>query len=268
MIRLWGWLTTLLIVGLVLFIGIDLLVRGWSGFGFDYLFGSPENLGRDGGIWPILVSTAIIVLSATLIAGVFAMATAVTYTESIGPKWFRLFVHAVLDIGVGVPRIVWGLFGGVFFCEVLGWGFSILSGIATLACLLAPILTTGFIAGLEEVDERVRDACRALGVSPWITLWKQILPAARPACIAALALAVARGFGDAAALLFTAGIATGMPDSVYDSAATLAVFVFNLLTAVPGGQSAAYSAAAILFLLTFAVQLVIAGTQRKQGLAT
>jgi len=267
MTRLWGWLSTVLIVGLVLFIGIDLLGRGWAGLSWDYFFTGPENLGREGGIGPILVSTAVIVFGATVLAGFFALATAVTYVESIGPPWFRLVVHGILDIGVGVPRIVWGLFGGVFFGEVLGWGFSILSGIATLACLLAPIMTTGFIAGLEQVESRLREECRTLGVSPWIALWGQIIPAARPAIIAATALAVARGLGDAAALLFTAGIATNLPQSFYDSASTLAVFVFHLLTAVPGGQSAAYAAAAILFFLTFAVQLIISGTQRKQGLA-
>lgn len=267
MMRLWGWLATALLVGLILFIGMDLLIRGSAGLNLNYLLTGPENLGRAGGIAPILISTLIIVLSATLIAGIFSLAAAVTYVESIGPDWFRLAFHGLLDIGVGVPRIVWGIFGGIFFCEVLGWGFSILSGVATLACLLAPIMTTGFIAGLEQVDEGLREECQALGISPWVALWGQILPAARPAMIAATALAIARGFGDAAALLFTAGIATELPQSLYDSASTLAVFIFHLLTAVPGGQSAAYAAAAMLFLLTFYVQLVISSAQRKQGLA-
>lgn len=266
MIRVWGWLTTALVVGLGLFIGADLLVRGWDGLSLDYLLSDPRDLGRDGGIGPILVSTGIIVLGSTAIATIFGFATAITYVESIGPRWFRLLVHAILDIGVGVPHIIWGLFGGIFFCEVIGWGFSILSGTATLACLLAPTLATGFIAGLEEVDDTLREECRALGISSWQTLWAQIIPAARPTLIAAVALAVARGLGDAAALLFTAGLATNLPTSLYDSGATLAVFVFNLLTAVPGGQPAAYTAAFILFLFTFAIQMLIAGTQRKQGL--
>ena len=68
---------------------------------------------------------------------------------------------------VGVPRIVWGLFGGVVFGGVLGFGFSVVTGVATLSCLLAPILVTGFINGLEAVDPAIRVECQALGVSRW-----------------------------------------------------------------------------------------------------
>lgn len=267
MIRVWGCLSTYLIVGLVLFIGVDLIARGAGGFSTAYFLGAPTNLGRSGGIGPVLVSTGVIVLASLALATVFSFATAITYVEMIGPIWFRRLVSAVLDIGVGMPRIVWGLFGAAVFGGFFGFGFSIISGVATLACLLAPILATGFIAGLEEVDPRLREQCASLGVSRWTTLWLQVMPAARPALTASLALALARGCGDAAALLFTAGLSTELPGSLFDSASTLAVFIFNLMTSVPGGQIAAYTAAAVLFLITFALQLIVASTQSKQGFA-
>ncbi len=154
----------------------------------------------------------------------------------------------------------------MFFGGVLGFGFSLLTGIATLACLLAPILATGFIAGLQAVDPALRNACDALGVSRWVTVWRQIIPAARPALIASIALAVGRGCGDAAALMFTAGVTGAMPQSLLDPGATLAVHVLHLLVTVPGGQPAAYTAAAVLFALTLLIQVGIACTQRKEGL--
>ncbi len=136
----------------------------------------------------------------------------------------------------------------------------------TLACLLAPILATGFIAGLQAVDPALHNQCDALGVSRWTTVWRQVIPAARPALIASVALAAGRGCGDAAALMFTAGVTSAMPQSVFDPGATLAVHVFHLLATVPGGQQAAYTAAAVLFGLTLMIQVGIACTQRKEGL--
>lgn len=260
-----GALATLLLVALVVGMGVDLAVRGAEGFYAGYLVDPPQDLGRAGGIGPLLANTALIVVLAVVLASLVSLPAALLYTELVRPPLARRLLHAVLDVGVGTPRIVWGLFGGVFFGGVLGYGFSVITGVATLACLLMPILTTGFISGLEAVDPELRDQCSALGVSPWSTVWRQLVPAARPALVASLALAAGRGFGDAAALFFTAGLATELPSSLFDSASTLAVFVFNLLSTVPGGQKSAYSAAAILFLITLLVQLAITATGRREN---
>lgn len=257
---------TWLIVAFLIFMGLDLIIRGASGFHIGYLFEAPTDLGRSGGIGPMMLSTLIIVGSATLLATCFSLPCAIAFTELVGPVWFRRGVQMLLDIGVGTPRIVWGLFGGIFFGGILGLGFSMLCGILTLSCLLAPILVTGFIDGLRAVDPALREQCAALGISPWHTCWRQVIPAASPALIASVALAAGRGCGDAAALIFTAGLATDWL-TVHDSSATLAVFIFNLLSSVPAGQNAAYTAAAVLFLLTFLIQMAIAQTHQKENLA-
>jgi phosphate transport system permease protein len=242
---------------LVIWMGSDLFYRGGPGLRAGYLIEAPRDLGRSGGIGPMLVTTGIIVGVATLLAALVSLPLAVAHTELKTPSGLRKIVRSSLDIGVGVPRIVWGLFGGAFFGGVCGLGFSLLSGILTLTCLLAPIMTTGFISALEMVEDEVREQCAALGVDSWQTAWRQVVPAALPGLTAPLALAAGRGFGDAAALLFTAGIAMQMPTSFFDSGATLSVFVFHLLATVPGGQNAAYSAAAVLFVITLLIQSVI-----------
>lgn len=266
MVRRAGALATLLLVGLVLWLGVDLAVRGAAGFYPGYLSEAPRDLGRAGGIGPLLVNTALVVTLAVALAALVSLPTALLYTELAGPPALRRTLRGLLDVGVGAPRILWGLFGGVVFGGVFGFGFSVLTGVVTLACLLAPILATGFIAGLEGVPASLREQCAALGVSRWVAVWTQVLPTARPALAATVALAVGRGFGDAAALFFTAGLATEVPSSFFDSAATLAVFVFNLLSTVPGGQSAAYSAAAVLFAITLVIQLGIAAAGRRESL--
>lgn len=267
MIRPAGRLAALALFGLVLWIGVDLALRGAASFYPGYLVDSPQDLGRSGGIGPLLVNTALIVALSVLLAALVSLPAAVLYTEFRGAAGLRRVLAALFDVGVGVPRVVWGLFGGVVFGGLLGFGFSVVTGVLTLACLLAPILTTGFIAGLEAVDPAIGEQCAALGLGRLTALSTQIIPAARPALVATLELALGRGFGDAAALYFTAGLATEVPSSLYDSASTLAVFVFNLLTTVPGGQQAAYPAAAVLFAVTLIVQLAIAATGRKERFA-
>lgn len=266
MVKHAGRLAVFVLLALVLWMGLDLLLRGASSFYPGYLFDAPRDLGREGGIGPLLVNTALIVSLAVTLATLISLPAAVLYTELAGGPLRRLLA-VLLDVGVGVPRIVWGLFGGVVFGGFLGYGFSVITGVATLTCLLAPILVTGFVSGLRAVDPALREQCEALGVSRFTTVWTQLVPAARPALVASLALAIGRGFGDAAALFFTAGLAAEVPSSFYDSASTLAVFVFNLLATVPGGQRAAYSAAMVLFAVTLLVQIGIASTGPKERLA-
>ncbi len=267
MIRKAGALATALLVTLTIGIGVDLFVRGATGFRPDYLVSAPRDLGRGGGIGPILVSTGIIVGAATLLATVLSFPAAVFITEIRRPAWFGRFSLITLNIGIGVPRIVWGVFGAALFGGVLGLGFSVATGVLTLTCLLAPIMTTGFVSGLNAVDPALAAQCRALGASRWVTVWRQIVPAARPALAATAALAAGRGMGDAAALLFTSGVVASMPHSWFDSAATLAVYIFHLLTSVPGGQQAAYTAAALLFVMAALVQVSVAWVNGQQRFA-
>lgn len=267
MIKIPGIIATLLLTTLVAWMGCDLFYRGEAGLHAGYLVEFPRNLGRSGGIGPMLASTGIIVGLATLLAALVSLPLAVAYTEFEAPATLRTVVRSALDIGVGVPRIVWGLFGGAFFGGYCGFGISLLSGVLTMACLLAPIMTTGFITGLEMVDDEVREQCAALGVDRWETAWRQVVPAALPGLSAPLALAAGRGCGDAAALLFTAGVSMQMPHSLFDPGATLSVFVFHLLATVPGGQNAAYSAAAVLFIITLLIQLTITLVTREERYA-
>ncbi len=109
MIRHLGAVATLLLLGLVLWMGADLAIRGAPGFSLAYLIEGPRDLGRAGGIGPVLVSTAMIVSLATLLAGLVSLPTAIAYTELATPSWCRHLVYAVLDIGVGVPRICLGV---------------------------------------------------------------------------------------------------------------------------------------------------------------
>jgi phosphate transport system permease protein len=115
MIKILGIIATLLLTALVAWMGCDLFYRGQAGLHVGYFVEFPRDLGRCGGIGPILACTGIIVGLATLLAALVSLPLSVAYTEFEAPTALRTVVRSALDIGVGVPRIVWGLLALHFF---------------------------------------------------------------------------------------------------------------------------------------------------------
>lgn len=146
----------------------------------------------------------------------------------------------------GAQSMVFGLFGNVFFAEVLGLGLSILSGGLTLACMVLPILIRATQQGLRSVPNEYRQAAAALGISRLAVLWRVLLAAAMPGIAAGLLLGIGRAIAETAALIFTSGYVTRMPDSLFDSGRALSVHIYDLALNVPGGEANAYATALVL----------------------
>jgi phosphate transport system permease protein len=162
---------------------------------------------------------------------------------------FAMLVRRSLDILAGIPSIVFGLFGSVFFCQVLGLGFSILSGGLTLACMTLPLFIRAAEDGLCAVPKEYRHAAAALGLSRTSTLLRVVFPAATSGIIVGLVLAIGRALAETAALVFTSGYVTRMPDSLFDSGRALAVHIYDLAMNVTAGEPAAYRSALVLIVL-------------------
>lgn len=184
--------------------------------------------------------------------------TAVLLAEftPIDSSIFGTFVRRSLDILAGVPSIVFGLFGNVFFCKFLGLGFSILSGGLTLACMVLPILIRSTEEGFRAVPNEYRLGAAALGFSRTTTLFKILLPAAVPGLVVGLVLGIGRAIAETAALIFTSGYVDRMPQSILDSGRALSIHIFDLSMNVSGGDQSAYASALVLLLLL----LLINGT--------
>jgi phosphate transport system permease protein len=178
------------------------------------------------------------------------LGTAVWLAElSTADPAFAGVVRRSLDILAGVPSIVFGLFGLAFFGQFLGWGWSILSGGLTLACMILPVLVRSTEESLRAVPQSLRQGAAALGLSRRTALWQLTLPAAAPGIAAGLMLSLGRALAETAALLFTAGAATRMPTSLFDSARSLSYHIYLLAIEVPGGQARAYASAVVLVAL-------------------
>ena len=223
------WLIALLVSGVFFWLLSDIIVHGLAKLSWPFLVENPKNAGRSGGIGPIIVSTALILMVAMITATPLGLATAVLLSEFTQQD--RVFGHLVrrsLDVLAGVPSIVFGLFGNAFFCIYLGLGFSILSGGLTLACMVLPILIRTVEEGLQATPNEYRLAAAALGMSRGAALFQVLLPAATPAIVAGLLLGIGRAGAETAALIFTSGYVDRMPGSLFDSGRALSVHIYDL----------------------------------------
>lgn len=235
----------------------DILVKGLPAISWEFLSQAPSRAGRQGGIWPILVSTLLILAVAICVALPLGLCSAIwlaEFTRRDGPLGRR--IGLVLDILAGVPSIVIGLFGYAFFSGFMGLGFSILSGGLTLACMMLPILVRTAESGLTAVSDDWRQAAAALAMRRSSVLWHVLLPAAAPAITAGLLLAIGRATAETAALIFTSGYVDRMPESLSNSGRALAVHIYDLSMNVTGGDRAAYGSALVLVSLIVVINLI------------
>jgi phosphate transport system permease protein len=249
-----AWLVAALVFGWLLW---DLVWRGAGQISLGFLAGEVERAGLEGGIGPVIASTAIVLAICLLLAVPLGVGSAVWLAEfaRVGGVASRL-VGLGIDLLASVPSIVFGLFGLVFFCEILGFGYSLWSGGLTLGLMVVPILMRLSLAAMAALPADLRSGAAALGLSKTTTLWRLQLPAAAPGIGVGLALGVGRALSETAALLFTSGYATRWPGSPADGGRALSVHIYDLAINVPGGMDRAAASGLVLMTLLLGINLV------------
>jgi phosphate transport system permease protein len=241
------WFSAGLITLVFLWLLGDLFWHGWAQLSWSFLFSSPQNAGREGGIGPILFSTSLIIGVCMTVALPMGLSTAMflaEYTQD-DHRLGRL-IRGSLDVLAGVPSIVFGLFGNALFCQAFGLGFSILSGGLTLACMVLPILIRTLEESFRAIASEQRLSAAALGLSRSTTLGCILLPAAIPGLLMGSILGLGRAMAETAALIFTSGYVDRMPESLMDSGRALSVHIYDLTMNVAGGNPNAYATALVL----------------------
>lgn len=261
------WLAAACVTGMLLWILYDIFRRGAAHVNLAFLTSVPENAGRAGGIGPIVVSTLLILAVTLCVAGPLSLATAIALAEKRRTKSrFSRWVRQSLDVLAAVPSIVFGLFGNAFFCITLGMGYSILSGGLTLACMALPILIRTTEQAIAAVPDDYRYAAAGLGLSRTSTLFRIVLPVAAPGMAAGLVLGIGRALAETAALIFTAGYVTRMPESLHDSGRAMSVHIYDMAMNVPDGSSRAYGTACVLIVLLLIINATAVLLMRLAGL--
>lgn len=251
------WTIALLISSLFFWLLGDILWHGVGQLSWSFLTEPTRNAGRAGGIGPIIVSTLLILAVCMVTALPLGVGAAIFLAEftSIENLFGRL-VRRSLDVLAGVPSILFGLFGNVFFCIYLKMGFSILSGGLTLACMVLPILIRSTEEGLRSVPHEYRLGAAALGMSRTTMLFHILLPVAMPGLVVGLILGIGRAIAETAALIFTSGYVDRMPSSLMDSGRSLSIHIYDLSMNVAGGDSNAYASAVILIVMLIIINTI------------
>ncbi|MDR2137560.1 MAG: phosphate ABC transporter permease PstA [Synergistaceae bacterium] len=219
-------LTTL---GILSFLVIFIFVKGV--FHITPSLFSPSYNSQNVSLTPALVSTVLMTPMALLITtplGVFAAIYLTEYARR-GNKWVGL-VRVTTEVLSGIPSIVYGLFGSLFFVLFLGWGYSVLAGVFTLSIMILPLIMRSSEEALKSVPDAYREGAFGLGAGKLRTVFKIVLPSAMPGILAGVILAIGRIVGETAALIYTAGTVAQIPQNPMQSARTLSVHMYALST--------------------------------------
>ena len=251
-----SWVISLLVAFVLAFIVIFVFVKGFPHLSIDFMFGESGNAHTT--LAPAFVSTTMLIGLALLLALPLGVGAAIFLNEyakkgSIFVKVIRLFV----DTLAGIPSIIFGLFGMVFFVIGMNMGYSLWAGGITLALIILPTIIRSTEQSLSEVPDSMREASYALGAGKLRTIFVVVLPQAITGIITSIILSIGRIVNESAALIFTVGSAsTFIPQGYSDSAASFAVLIWKFMS--NGLQvNEAYATASILLIFVIILNLLV-----------
>jgi len=241
-------------LAVLVFIIVFVLEKGLPVVNFQFLLTNSEDMGRSGGIFTTLIGTIVLPLLAIIVAAPLGISTAVYLTEYTLETKVTKIIRFGTDCLAGIPSIIFGLFGFIFFVTTLGLGWSILSGGLTLAFMILPTIIRTTEEAVKAVPKSYRQVSFSLGATRWQTVKRIILPNALPGILTGIMLGIGRSIGETAAVIFTAGSSLRMPSSIFDSTRTMAVH-FYILAREGISSENAYGTAATLIIAVLAINL-------------
>ena len=244
-------LSAIITFTILIFLIIYILVHG-----IPYLKPSLFSLhytSENASLMPALINTIIMTFLSLLIAVPFGIFSAIFLVEYAGRgNKFVEIIRLTTETLSGIPSIVYGLFGMLFFVTTCGWGFSLLAGAFTLAIMILPLIMRTTEEALKSVPDSYREGSFGLGAGKLRTVFKIVLPSAVPGILAGVIIAIGRIVGETAALIYTAGSVASVPKNVMGSGRTLAVHMY-LLASEGLYMDQAYATAVVLLVLVVGI---------------
>ena len=250
------WLAALVTLAILAFIIVYVLWQGVPQLSLRFLTGEPTDMGRAGGIGPMIVSTALLSLLAVLLATPIGVATAIYLTEYTRENWATRLIRFGTEALAGVPSIIFGLFGFVFFVIYLGLGWSVLSGSLTLAIMILPTIVRTAEEAILTVPRSYREVSFSLGATRWQMVTTVVIPGALPGIITGVVLGLGRTVGETAAVILTAGAALHLPKSLFSPARSMAVH-FYILAREGISDPNAWATGAVLVIVVLVINVII-----------
>ncbi|MFR1707796.1 MAG: phosphate ABC transporter permease PstA [Clostridium sp.] len=234
--------------------------KGLGLIDFNFIFGdySPTT---GGGIFPMIITTLLTVVLSLLISIPIGICGAIYLQEYAKQGRTVKLIRFATESLAGIPSIIYGLFGTVFFVSTLKLQFSILSGSLTLAIIVLPVIIRTTEEALKTVPQSYREGAIALGSTKFEVLYKIIVPSAMPGILSGVILSIGRIIGESAAMLLTAGTVASMPRNLMSSGRTLTVHAY-LVTKEAGNIELASAIGVILIFIILALSLIAKGITR------
>lgn len=252
-----------LILGYILWHGVKVI--DWH-----FLTSPPKNVAAGGGIGPQIFNSFYLLFLTMLIDAPIGLLAGIYLAEYAKRGRITELIRLSIETLTSLPSIVVGLFGLLVFVNKTGWGYSLMSGALALSIINLPLLVRISEEALRSVPVELREASLALGATRWETIWRVILPSAFPGLLTGAIIAGGRIFGEAAALLYTAGMSSPVldfsdwnpmsptsPINPFRPAETLAVHIWkvNSESLIPDVRRVADGSAAVLVLIVLSFNL-------------
>ncbi|WP_129691734.1 phosphate ABC transporter permease PstA [Gottfriedia acidiceleris] len=271
--KLWTiilYIVSLIIVLLLIYLLWEIISKGWGFWDPNFLFGRPSNTQAGGGIGPQLFNSFYILVLTLVISIPLGLGSGIYLAEYAKPGKFLSFVRLCIETLASLPSIVVGLFGLLVFVTMTGWGYSLIGGSLAITILNLPSLTRVSETALLDVPKNIKEGSFGLGATKWQTIVKISIPTAIPQLVTGIILSAGRIFGEAAALIYTAGLTTPVlnsvapinsqmnPLNIFRPAETLAVHIWKLNSEgiVPDAQEIAAKSAAVLIVMVLLFNLL------------
>lgn len=242
---LWG--SIVFTLGVLIFILSYIFIKGIGSLSLSFLIKDYSPSG-DGGVLSMIITTLYMVILSILVATPISILAAIYLQEYARQGTLVKIIRFATECLSGIPSIVYGLFGAVFFVEYLNMGYSILAGSLTVSIIILPVIIRTTEESLKSVPESYKEGSLGLGATRLQTLYKVIVPSAMPGILAGTILAIGRVIGESAAILLTAGTVAKVPKSIFSSGRTLTVQAY-LVTKEAGAISEACAVGIILIVI-------------------
>ncbi len=242
-------------VAILVVIVLIILVKGITYVNLDFIFSSPEDMGRHGGIFPTIICTLLLAALSIILATPLGVGTAIFLTEYTREGVITKIIRFGVESLAGIPSILYGLFGFIFFVIKLKMGWSLLSGTLTVTIMILPTIIRTSEEAIKAVPRQLRIVSYSLSATKWETIKKVVIPAAIPGILTGIMLGIGRVVGETAATIFTTGSALRLPTSLMDSGRTMAVH-FYVLAREGISMEKAYGTALILVLSILSINVI------------
>ncbi len=254
------WICAIITVGILAWILIYIISKGISHLNFDFIFS--EFKGDKHGILPMILNTVYIILLSVIISTPIGIFSAIYLVEYSKPGKILRLIRFATETLAGIPSIIYGLFGFIFFVTILKFSFSLLSGALTLSIMVLPTIIRTTEEALKAVPKAYREGSLALGATKLQTIVKVVLPSAISGILTAVILSIGRIIGETAAVYLTAGMVARLPESIMDSGRTLSVHLY-LLAKEGLSFEEAFATATILIIIVAVINFITSMVARK-----